>query len=130
LHQPGPQPRRLPTELASRWQAAGLAGGMLVASAAQGVHSRRDCGKRAFEIPILKAILTEKRKRQTLKLNSCISNILRMHLQYLSGISPIVSENISLLERQQIKAFVTVVIIVPLIGIMQIYFIIKSHKIS
>ena len=26
---------------------------MLVASAAQGVHSRRDCGKIAFEIPIL-----------------------------------------------------------------------------
>src|SRR5262249_62224932 len=34
-------------------QAAGPAGGMLVASAAQGVHSRRDCGKIAFEIPIL-----------------------------------------------------------------------------
>src|SRR5262249_5536867 len=28
---------------------------MLVASAAQGVHSRRDCGKIAFEIPILPA---------------------------------------------------------------------------
>lgn len=49
---------RLPTGLASRWQAAGPAGGMLVASAAQGVHSRRDCGKIAFEIPILGSQVT------------------------------------------------------------------------
>ena len=48
-----PQPRRLPTGLASHWQAAGPAGRMLVASAAQGVHSQWDCDKIAFEIPIL-----------------------------------------------------------------------------
>jgi hypothetical protein len=35
------------------WLAAAPAAGMLVVSAAQGVHSRRDCGKIAFEIPIL-----------------------------------------------------------------------------
>src|SRR5215216_3482787 len=53
-----PQPRgpgacRLPTGLASRWQAAGPARRMLVASAAQGVHSQRDCGTLVFEIPLL-----------------------------------------------------------------------------
>jgi hypothetical protein len=48
-----PQPRRLPTGLASRWQAAGPAGRMLVASAAQGVHSQRACGTIAFDMPLL-----------------------------------------------------------------------------
>jgi len=46
----------LPAGLADRWQAAAPSGGMLVVSAAQGVHSRRDCGKIAFEIPILQAL--------------------------------------------------------------------------
>ena len=50
----GPVACRLPTGLASHWQAAGPAGRRLVASAAQGVHSQRDCDKIAFEIPILR----------------------------------------------------------------------------
>src|SRR6266481_2529594 len=45
-------PAGLPTGLASRWQAAGPARRMLVASAAQGVHSQRDCGTLAFDIPL------------------------------------------------------------------------------
>src|SRR5712692_8577133 len=48
----GPVACRRPTGLARRGQAAGPAGRMLVASAAQGVYSQRDCGTIAFDIPL------------------------------------------------------------------------------
>jgi len=55
---PYPLAGRLAVRPAGSKQAAGPAGGMLVASAAQGVHSRRDCGKIAFEIPSMLPLLS------------------------------------------------------------------------